>query len=360
MSVPDVLDRRAEPPVAAPGGRRRRRRPRGVQLALAVGGLLAGGAMLSAAVLRDAGGSSAVFLALVVGGVAALYLGIDRTLKLVRGPRTSTGLWLASAWMAAIVLSAIFADLLPLSEALDTAAAIDTPSLLRPDLLSEHPFGTDKQGLDILGGVIYGARVSLIVGFGAVLIGLLVGGLLGLLSGFYRGKLEAVINFFTDAVIAFPPLILLMGLVAVLEPSVRNVTLGLAVLGIPLYIRIARANTMVAMQKDYVLQARVLGARNGRLMFKEVLPNVVSALLSYGFVVVAVLIVAEASLSYLGLSVQRPNPTWGNMIAAGQDGFQRHPHLVFVPGLVLFLTVFALTRIGEAARVAWEPRKSDV
>ncbi len=266
------------------------------------------------------------------------------------------GLGLAFGWILLVVGSAVFADLLPLAEARDTSAAIDTPSLERPDLFSAHPFGTDRQGLDILGGVIYGARVSLTVGIGAVLTGLVVGGLLGVLAGFYRGRVEAVVNFATDALIAFPPLILLLALVTVMEPSVRNVTLGLAVLGIPTYIRIARANTLVIMQREFVLEARVIGARNARILFREIVPNVLSSLVSYGFVVIAVLIVAEASLSYLGLSVQRPNPTWGNMIAAGQSSLERHPHLVLVPGLVLFLTVFALNRIGEAARSAWDPR----
>lgn len=281
-------------------------------------------------------------------------LAVHRWARVRSGVRL-VGLWLAIGWVSVLVLAAAFADLLPLSESRNTALAVNSESLLSPNLLSRHPFGTDKQGLDILGGVLYGARVSLTVGLGAVLIGLIVGGLLGMLAGFYRGKVDAVINFWTDALIAFPPLILLLALVAVVEPSVQNVTLGLAVLGIPTYVRIARANTMVVVQRDYMLSARVLGGRSRRLLFKEVLPNIVSSLVSYGFIVIAVLIVAEASLSYLGLSVQRPNPTWGNMIAAGQGSLDRHPHLVFVPGLALFLTVFALNRIGEAARARWNP-----
>ncbi|MEX2626177.1 MAG: ABC transporter permease, partial [Ilumatobacteraceae bacterium] len=169
----------------------------------------------------------------------------------------------------------------------------------------------------------------------------------------YRGWLDAVVSFFADSLLAFPPLILLLGLMAVLEPSVRNVTLGLAVLGIPIYVRLARANTMALAERDFVVAARVLGAKDRRLLLREILPNVAPMVLSYAFVVVAVMIVAEASLSYLGLSVQRPEPTWGNMISAGQDSFDRHPHLVFVPGLVLFVSVLALNHVGEAVRSAW-------
>lgn len=296
---------------------------------------------------------------LLVEGVEGPIAGPPRSLRVRKWLSTAgkqLGLWLAIVWVLLVVGSAVFADLLPLAEARDTSKAIDTPSLQRPDLFSGHPLGTDRQGLDILGGVIYGARVSLTVGVGAVLTGLVIGGLLGILAGFYRRWVEASVNFLTDALIAFPPLILLLAMVTVLEPSVRNVTLALAVLGIPTYIRIARANTLVVVQRDFILEARVLGARNGRILFREILPNVLSSLVSYGFIVIAVLIVAEASLSYLGLSIQRPDPTWGNMIAAGQSSLERHPHLVLVPGMALFLTVFALNRIGEAAREAWDPR----
>ena len=111
-------------------------------------------------------------------------------------------------------------------------------------------------------------------------------------------------------------------------------------------------------QREFVLAARALGDRNRNIMFRELLPNVLLPIVSYGFLVVAVLIVAEASLSFLGLSVQRPNPTWGNMIAAGQDDFDQHPHVVFIPGAVLFLTVFAFNRLGDRARDLWDPRQA--
>lgn len=294
--------------------------------------------------------------AIITIGVAVLLLGVDSTLKWIVGEQVRTATVLSGVWLLTLVLAATFADLLPVAEARDTAATLTEPALQRPDLFSNHPLGTDNQGLDVLGGIIYGARVSLIVGVGAVTIGLIVGGLLGMVAGYYRGRVEAAINLGADALIAFPPLILLLALVAVLEPSVRNVTLGLALLSIPIYIRLARANTLRFARRDFVRMARALGGRDRRILFREVMPNVAAPLVSYGFVVVAVLIVAEASLSYLGLSIQRPAPTWGNLISAGEDGFDRNPHLVFAPGIVLFLTVYALNRIGEAARSRWEVR----
>ncbi|HEY8526416.1 MAG TPA: ABC transporter permease [Acidimicrobiales bacterium] len=351
----DARDVEVAPPPApdeatpAPAGWRRHRR------AIAAAGLVGGAAV------TWMGTTGAVDLpwpraATVVVGVALLLAGIDSALKLWRGERVQTALWLSVAWLVIVGAAALLADVLPLAEAQDPSRTLTEPSLVRPDLFSEHPLGTDRQSLDILGGVVYGARVSLTVGLGAVAIGLVVGGFLGLLAGYYRGRVDAVIGLVTDALIAFPPLILLLALVSALEPSVRNVTIGLAVLSIPIYVRLARANTLRYAERDFVVMARALGGRDRRILFRELLPNVLPPLVSYGFVVVAVLVVAEASLSYLGLSVQRPNPTWGNLIAAGEDSFDRHPHLVFAPGIVLFLTVFALNRVGEAARVLWDPR----
>jgi peptide/nickel transport system permease protein len=275
-----------------------------------------------------------------------------------RGALGELGLWLAVAWMVLLIGAAALADVLPLAEAREPSRTLYEPTLARPDLFSEHPLGTDRQGLDILGQLLYGARVSLIVGIGAVIIGGVVGGVIGLVAGFFRGKVDAVVGFVTDSMLAFPPLILLLGMVAMLEPSVRNVTVALAVLSIPTYVRLSRANTLVFAEREFVLTARAMGARSRRLLFRELAPNVAPSLVSYGFIVVGVLIVAEAALSFLGLSIQRPDPTWGNMIAAGQGDIERHPYLVFVPATVLFLTVFSLNRIGEKARSLWDPRGS--
>lgn len=343
--APDAVDVDDPPPPVVARGR---------WLALGVGLLVLGAVLVWVGAAAMTSVSALPRGAVILAGFGAAVAGLDRVLLATFRRRVDTLLWLSVAWMVVVVLVAALADVLPLAEARDTAKTISEPALVRPDLFSEHPLGTDRQALDILGGLAYGARVSLIVGVGATVLGLLVGGALGLVAGFLRGRFEAVTNLLTDAMIAFPPLILLLALVAVLEASVRNVTLGLAVLSIPIYIRLARANTLVHAERDFVLAARVLGAPRKRIALRELLPNVLPALASYGFVVMALLIVAEASLSYLGLSIQRPNPTWGNMIAAGQQTFERNPHLVFAPGLILFLTVFALNRIGEAARHAWD------
>lgn len=296
--------------------------------------------------------------AVVVIGVAVIYLGVSNLGRYAFGERFDLALWLSFVWMALIVLAAVLADWLPLAESQDISKTLTTPTLLLPDLFSAHPLGTDRQGLDILGGIVFGARVSLVVAVGAVLIGLVVGGAIGMIAGYYRGKTDGVTGLVADAMLAFPPLILLLALAALFTPSTRNVTLALAVLGIPVYVRLARANTIMFAEREFVLASRVLGVKNRRIIVRDILPNVVLPLVSYGFIVMGTLIVAEAALSYLGLSIPRPQPTWGNMIAAGQDDFQGEPQLVFLPGAALFLTVFAFNRIGERARRAWDPRGS--
>lgn len=313
-------------------------------------------AVVATTVLTDVTATVRVGLGLLAAVVA--FMSVDRLCKTVISPTFETGVWLAVLWLVVLVLAAVLVDLLPIREARDVSLTLDEATLQRPDLFSAHPLGTDRQGLDILGGVMYGARVSLVVALGAVLIGMVVGGIIGVAAGFYRGRIEAVVGVLTDSMLAFPPLILLLAIVAVVSPTVGTVALALAVISIPTYIRIARANTLVFAQRDFVLAARALGARNRTVILREIVPNVALPVVSFGFTVVAVLIVAEASLSFLGLSIQRPDPSWGNMIAAGQRDFDRHPHLVFVPSLVLFLTVFALNRVGDKARRLWDPRES--
>ena len=337
-------------------GSRRFRLPRPVALAfLPVG---AAAVWLALAVLTGAGAWARI--GLTFAGLAGVVVGLDAGLKTVFGPRFDTAFWLAVAWMVLVTLAAVFADLLPLAEARDTSRTLLTIPRLRPDLLSEHPLGTDKQALDMLGGVIYGARISLQVGFIAVAVGTIVGGLLGVLAGYFRGPLDSVIGILTDSLLAFPALILLLAVVSVLDAGVITIALALALLTVPVYIRLARANTLAFSQREFVLAARALGARHGRLIVRELLPNVIRPVLSYSFIIVAVLIVAEASLSFLGVGIERPTPTWGNMISSGQTELDRNPHLVFVPGAVLFLTVVALNQIGDKARARWDPRLSAI
>lgn len=295
---------------------------------------------------------------LAVAGVLAMMVSIGAVADRVAGRRTDVSLGLAFGWLILVILAAIFADLLPLGEALDQAKTLSTPARMRPDLFSGHPLGTDTQALDMLGGVVYGARVSLQVGLGAVAIGTIIGGFIGVIAGYFRGSTDGVIGLLTDALLAFPPLILLLAVVSALDATVLNISLVLALLSIPTYVRLARANTMVFAQREFVLAARSVGASHWRIIARELIPNVIRPLLAYSSIIIAVIIVAEASLSYLGVGIDRPTPTWGNMIKAGEQELETTPHLVFVPGVVMFATVLALNRVGDWARTRWDPRQS--
>lgn len=274
----------------------------------------------------------------------------------VRFPKLANlGTILALTWTGLVVLGALIVDFLPLSESRDPSKALTTASTLPPDLFTAHPLGTDGQGLDILGGLLYGARVSLVVGIGGVLIGALIGGALGLIAGYRGGWADKVISILTDTLLAFPSLILLIAILTVLDPTLPNVTLALGIMVVPSFARLVRANAMSYAGREFVTAARSLGAGEVRIMLREVAPNIVQSVFSYSFMLIAVLIVAEASLSYLGLSIPRPEPTWGNMISAGQSDFQRYPFLVGIPAVVLFLTVLSFNQLGEAAGRKWSP-----
>jgi peptide/nickel transport system permease protein len=326
--------------------------------ALVVTGIVAGLALagLSAAGVGGLEGGLRWVLPVVGVGIAFAAAGVAGRRRY--GPRYQPGLYLAITWLALAALSAVFADLLPLSEAKDSSKTLTAPILASPNLFSSHPLGTDRQGLDILGGIIYGFRVSLIVGVGAVLIGVVIGGAIGLVAGYYRRRVDAVVGIFTDATLAFPPLILLIALATSLRPSTVTIMISLGVVTVPVYVRLARAHAMTVSQRKFVLAARAQGARNLRILVREVAPLVSRPLLAYGFVMVAVMIVAEASLSFLGLSIPPPYPTLGNMISAGQPDFRTYPYLVFAPATALFLTVLSLNQLGEEAQRRLNHRES--
>ncbi len=299
-------------------------------------------------------GSTRVVLTLV-GAVVAINGG-GVLLRLRRPGGITLGTWLALGWIVLVVALALVAPLLPLGEAEDTAATLRDPRLLRPAPGTEHILGTNNSGLDQFARVVQGARTSLVVALSASALGLFVGGAFGVVAGFRRGRIDAVLGVFTDVILAFPALVLLLAVASVVTPSLPSITLTLAFLTLPSYIRMARANTSTVVHRDFIAAARSMGASDRRILITEVVPNVIQPLLSYALVSLSVLIVAEAALSFLGLGLAPPKATWGNMIAEGNGGMaEQAPHLVLVPGTVLFLTVLSLNLLGEAARHRWDP-----
>lgn len=258
--------------------------------------------------------------------------------------RWGIAVWLSVAWLAALGLAALLADWLPLYDPADTRAGIP---LSIPT--AQNWLGTDQLGRDLLSRTIYGARVSLVVGLAAVVLSSVVGGAIGIVAGFLQRRVEAVTLFAADVLMAFPSLLLAASIVAFTDSrGLVTVVLVIALLYLGPTIRIVRATTLNVVNREYVTAARALGARPGRIIRREILPNVVPISMSLAIVAVAGAIVAEGGLAYLNLSVAPPTPTWGSMIAAGKPKIDESLYPVLVPGLALFFTVLALTLIGDA------------
>ena len=219
--------------------------------------------------------------------------------------------------------------------------------------------GTDQIGRSMLSRVIYGGQVSLVVGTAAAAAGVILGMALGLLAGYFRKTIDWIVSLSADVVLSFPALVLLLAITAIFSPSVWTMLIGLAIASTPTFVRLTRANTMAWSSRDFVRAARNMGATDSRILLREILPNVVPSIAAYLPLVIAALIVAEGSLSFLGLGIPPPIPSWGGMINSGAADLRMAPYLVFVPATVLFLTVFALNQAGEHLRLRFDRTMQD-
>jgi ABC-type dipeptide/oligopeptide/nickel transport system permease subunit len=250
-----------------------------------------------------------------------------------------------------VVLCAIFAPVIspydPLKQ--DYLAIAQAPS-------SAHWLGTDDLGRDVLSRIIYGTRVSLQVGAISVAIAVVFGAVLGLISGYVGGVVDEVIMRFVDSVQAFPGLILALGLTAALGPSIRNVMIAIGFISSPTIARLARAQTLSIRESEYVSAARVSGASASRIIARHIWPNATSPIIVQATLLVATAIVTEASLSFLGVGVQPPTPSWGSMLRTGSQYLEVAPWLAFAPGVAIFLTVLSFNFIGDGLRQVLDPR----
>jgi peptide/nickel transport system permease protein len=267
----------------------------------------------------------------------------------------SLPLWIGAAWIACLALVALLADVLPIAGYDEVVG----PPMQGPQLTGEL-LGTDAIGRSVLSRILYGARASMAVGLTAAVVGLAVGGFLGLLAGYFRGPIEAAIDTLAEVVQAFPPLLFLIALAAAVRPSIPSLTLSLAVLIIPSFARMTKGSVVAQSSREFVLAARAMGASHWRIMFREILPNALMSIVSFSVVVMALLIVIEGSLSFLGFGMPMPYPSWGGMVAESDDRIATHPSLVFVPVFFLFVTVYALNAVGDHLRGRFDVAQSQL
>lgn len=220
----------------------------------------------------------------------------------------------------------------------------------------QHWMGTDENGRDVLSRVIYGAQASMLAGVVSVAIAAGIGVPMGLLSGFARGKTDMVIGRVADAMLAIPFLVLAIALAAFLGPSLRNAMVAIGVSAAPIFMRVARGATMDAATNEYVEAARALGNPAWRVAVRHIAPNILAPVIVQATLAIATAIIAEASLSFLGLGQQPPSPSWGSMLNSAQRFLSQAPWLAIFPGAAIFLAVLAFNLVGDGLRDAMDPR----
>jgi peptide/nickel transport system permease protein len=256
---------------------------------------------------------------------------------------------------AAVMLLAVLAALAaPLLAPYDPLAQNLGNALARPG--RAHLLGTDNVGRDVFSRVIWGTRVSLVAGLVSVALAVVAGSLLGILAGYCGGRVDGLVMRLMDAVLSFPPLVLALALGAVLGAGLGGVLVALGVVYTPTFARLMRGQVLSVTARDYVDAARALGAPAWRVAWRHVVPNAMNPIIVQASLSVAFAILAEASLSFLGLGIQPPQASWGSMINAGRGYLQQAPWIVFGPGAALFVTVVGLNFVGDAVRDALDPR----
>lgn len=264
------------------------------------------------------------------------------------------GNYLATAGLLIIVFFVFCAIAAPLIAPHDPIAINIDNKLLYPS--GEYPLGTDHFGRDMLSRIIYGARISLSVGLIVVGIAALIGVPIGLAAGYAGGRLDNYLMRVMDGLLTFPPLLLAIAIVGTLGPSIRNVMLALGIVNLPRFARLTRSTVLAARQDVYVEAAQATGASAGRIMFMHLLPNVLAPIVVQATVTFSSAIVSEATLSFLGLGVQPPTPSWGRDLSEARRFLDQHVWLIIVPTATIMISVLSVNFVGDGLRDALDPR----
>lgn len=259
---------------------------------------------------------------------------------------------LGLAVLVAIVLLAILAPLLPIPD----PNAINSRERLSAPFTNGYLLGADELGRDMLSRIIWGGRISLMAGVLATTLALVIGTTVGLIAAYYGGRVDDILMRITDVVLAFPLVLLAIGIVAAIGTGLINTMVAVAIAGFPLYARVVRGSALAAREMDYVLAARTIGVSDTRIMLRHLLPNVFAPLMVTFTLDVGQKIVVTSSLSFLGLGAQPPTADWGSMIANGRNYIRNASHLVLMPGAAIFAVVLSMNLFGDALRDALDPR----
>ena len=255
-----------------------------------------------------------------------------------------------------LLLLALVALLAPLITTVGPAE-IDYTAILQPPS-ANYIFGTDEIGRSVYSRTVYGARIALFIVVASVGLALIVGTLIGLISGYTGGRTDTVVMRIMDAVLAFPTLVLALAIVAIMGPSLINALIAIAIVSIPSFARLARGSVLVVRELDYVKAACVLGASRARIMFLHIAPNIMPNVIVFASLTASAALITESGLSFLGLGVQPPTPSWGYMVAIGMN-YWTSWWMSFFPGLSIFLTVLGFNLFGDALRDVLDPRHTD-
>jgi peptide/nickel transport system permease protein len=285
--------------------------------------------------------------ALTTHSAVRRFLSSQPVKRFVRNRAAVVGLGLVLLLLAVALFAPLLAPYSPTFQNL--RSRLQPPS-------GAHWFGTDEFGRDVLSRVLFGARISLLTGLAPVLSGALVGTLIGLVAGFYRGRIDAILMRLMDVLLAFPSLLLALAVVGSLGPGLRNAIIAVAVVGVPGYARIVRSVIIGAREEEYVQAARALGARDPRLLTRELLPAAFGALSVQMTLGIGFAILSMAGLSFLGLGVQPPTADWGEMLSRGRKFLPDSGWLLLYPGAAISLTVLAFNLLGDGLRDALDPR----
>ncbi|TDG00989.1 ABC transporter permease [Paenibacillus piri] len=264
-----------------------------------------------------------------------------------KNKRAMVGLWMVAVFVVVALLARWIAPYDPYDQ--NMQIMLESPSW-------SHPFGTDEFGRDILSRVIYGAQISLMIGIVGVLISVVFGVALGTIAGYFGSYIDSLIMRIMDIFMAFPSFLLALAIVSVLGPSMANVMIAIGIFSVPTFARISRSAVISVKNKEYIEAAKAMGATNGLIIFKHVIPNSIAPIIVLSTLRIATAILTASGLSFLGMGAQPPTPEWGAMLSTGREYLRTSPHVSTIPGLAIMFMVLAFNMLGDGLRDALDPK----